>query len=93
MKAMEATIFLPDSLFEESLGDTGETKSSEMQEYTPSTLYIEQVLRILPREYTSRLRMGPAFEETLMKYDESKGGTGGAKGSNSPQGSTKTPGE
>ena len=37
-------------------------------------MYIEQMLRIFPKEFTNRLRMAPAWEETLMKYDESKGG-------------------
>jgi hypothetical protein len=27
-------------------------------------------LRIFPQEYANRLRMIPAFEETLMKFDE-----------------------
>jgi hypothetical protein len=34
---------------------------------------MEQMLKILPREYTCKLKMIPAWEETLMKYDESKG--------------------
>ncbi len=39
----------------------------------PAVLYMEQILRIFPKEYSNRLRMIPAFEESLMKYDESKG--------------------
>ncbi len=35
---------------------------------------MEQILRIFPKEYTNRLRMLPAWEETLMKYDETKSG-------------------
>ncbi len=44
----------------------------------PGVMYMEQILRIFPKEYTNRLRMIPAFEETLMKYDESKGDTKGS---------------
>ena len=29
-------------------------------------------MRIFPREFTSRLKLQPAFEETLMKIKESK---------------------
>ena len=39
-------------------------------EFAPSTLYSEQVLRIFPKEYTNKLRMLPAYDETLMKFEE-----------------------
>ncbi|CDW77220.1 UNKNOWN [Stylonychia lemnae] len=78
-KAQQATIFLPDQLFEESFGDSGETRQLEMHEFMPAQLYLEQVLRIFPREYASRFRLSPAFEETLMKYEESKGGSAGTR--------------
>ena len=45
-----------------------------MQEFQPAALYMEQILKIFPREYTNRLRLMPAWEETLMKYDEGEGG-------------------
>ena len=44
-----------------------------MDEFMPGVLYMEQILRIFPREYANRLRMLPAWEETFMKYGESKG--------------------
>ena len=44
----------------------------------PAILYTEQILRIFPKEYTNRLRLLPAWEETLMKYSEASGE--GAKG-------------
>ena len=45
---------------------------------------MEQILKIFPREFTSRLRMIPALEETLMRYNESSGdqkGSGAASAS------------
>ncbi len=58
----------------------------------PGVMYIEQILRVFPKEYTNRLRLLPAWEETLMKYDESKGEGGkggsasaGAAASSGPQ--------
>jgi hypothetical protein len=35
-------------------------------------LYMEQMLRIFPREYAVKLKMQPAYEETLMKIAESR---------------------
>ena len=89
VKAMDATFFLPDYLMEEAWGQTGELEIEQNQEFLPAHLYTEQVLRILPRELSCKLRMIPAFEETLMKMDEKRGGgdkRGGAnKGASSPQ--------
>ena len=48
---------------------------------------MEQMLRIFPREYTARLRLSPAFEETLMRYEEQSGG-----GPNKPKGGAATQG-
>ena len=75
LNALDSIVFLPDQLFEECLSESGESKSIENFEYTPGNLYMEQVLKIFPREYTTRLKISPAFEETLMKYEESKGGS------------------
>ena len=74
MAAMESSLFLPDYLLEEAWSDQGGLRSDQVEEFTPAVLYMEQILRIFPREYTSRLKMIPAGEETLMKLDESKGG-------------------
>lgn len=57
------------------MSESGETRSLEHFEYTPGNLYLEQILKIFPREFTTRLKLSPAFEETLMKYEESKGGS------------------
>jgi len=70
---------LPDQLFDETLGDTGDTRQLEMIEFNPSQLYIEQIMRVFPREYGNRLKISPAFEETLMRYEEAKGGSAGSK--------------
>ena len=69
-KAFEATFFLPDYLVDEAWSQTGEMENLDIEEFTPAAMYTEQVLRIMPREFTSRLRMLPAFEETLMRMDE-----------------------
>ena len=50
-----------------------------MEEFMPGVLYMEQILRVFPKEYTNRLRMLPAFEESLMKYDEAKSDSKSAK--------------
>ena len=73
MSALEACLFLPDYLMDETLNETGAQQSEAMEEFMPGVLYMEQVLRMFPREYANRLRMLPAWEESLMKYDESKG--------------------
>ena len=90
IKAMEAAFFLPDYLMEEAWGQTGELEIEQNEEFLPAHLYTEQLLRILPRELTCKIRMIPAFEETLMKMDEKKGGGGdkrggASKGASSPQ--------
>ncbi len=72
--ALEACMFLPDYLMEETMTESGAQDSEAMEEFMPAVLYMEQILKIFPKEYTNRLRMLPAWEESLMKYDESKGG-------------------
>eukprot|EP00347_Sterkiella_histriomuscorum_P002067 403369599 len=74
IEALDSIVFLPDQLFEECLAESGESRSMENFEYTSGNLYLEQILRIFPREYTVRLKFAPAFEETLMKYEETRGG-------------------
>ena len=45
-----------------------------MEEFKPAKLYIEQILRIFPKEFGNKLLLGPAFEETMMKFEEARGG-------------------
>ena len=78
ISALEACLFLPDYLMEETLTESGAAYSEAMEEFMPGVLYIEQILRIFPKEYTNRLRMLPAWEETLMKYNESSGDSKGS---------------
>ncbi len=78
LSALEACLFLPDYLMEETFTESGSSQSEAMEEFMPGVLYTEQVLRIFPKEYTNRLRLLPAWEETLMKYSEGSGE--GAKG-------------
>ena len=78
LSALEACLFLPDYLLEETFTESGLASSEAMEEFMPGVMYTEQVLRIFPKEYTNRLRLLPAWEETLMKYSEATGE--GAKG-------------
>ena len=68
--ALLACEFLPDYLHDEAFTETEEDLYDDGHEFAPSTLYLEQVLRIFPKEYTNKLRMLPAYDETLMKFEE-----------------------
>ena len=41
-----------------------------MMEFQPNMLYTEQMMRLFPREVAVRFKIYPAFEETLMRYQE-----------------------
>lgn len=43
-----------------------------MLEYRPAVLYMEQMMRILPKEMTVKLKMIPAFEESFMRIEEAR---------------------
>ena len=58
---------LPDYLMNEATSETGASVSDEMQEFMPAILYMEQILRVFPRELTCKYKMIPAFEESLMR--------------------------
>ena len=90
-KAFEACLFLPDYLMEESFEETGQSRSGELEEYSSAKLYMEQLLRILPREFTCRLKLLPAFEETFMKIDEARGGSGGRQSTGAANSSANSP--
>jgi hypothetical protein len=74
MKALDAVIFLPDHLMEEAIQDTGETQFQDTLEFKPASLYMEQIMRIFPQELTCKYKVIPAFEESFMTMNESKGG-------------------
>lgn len=57
IQAMSACLFLPDYLLDEAWSDTGKLTSEAMEEYNPAPLYMEQMLRIFPREYAVKLKM------------------------------------
>lgn len=78
MFAYEGLLMLPDYLKAEAKSDTGETLADAMGEFTPAALYLEQLIRIFPLEFTNRMRTQPAYEETLMQFDDT--GKGGRKG-------------
>ena len=70
IKAFDASLFLPDYLFEEVSSEQGGEMADQKADFKPSTLYMEQILNIFPREYTARMRLQPAYNEIFMKYDE-----------------------
>jgi hypothetical protein len=72
MKALDAVIFLPDYLMDECLSTSGEVDSEDMSEFRPAVLYMEQILRMFPKEMSCKLLMIPAFEESLMRIEESR---------------------
>ena len=76
LKALDALVFLPDYLFDEATSETGATLSDEMHEFQPGMLYMEQLLRIFPREMSCRYKLLPAFEETFMRWEEARGADG-----------------
>ena len=65
-KASDAILMLPDYLLEETLSDSGQQAMEDMSEFAPSVVYMEQMMQMFPPEMTCRLRMIPAFEESLM---------------------------
>lgn len=72
LKAMDAICFLPDYLMEECLEENSEKLTLDMMEFEPSTLYMEQLLRLYPREITARWRLQPAFEESFMRIEDGR---------------------
>eukprot|EP00351_Strombidinopsis_sp_SopsisLIS2011_P006072 CAMPEP_0116880272 /NCGR_PEP_ID=MMETSP0463-20121206/12180_1 /TAXON_ID=181622 /ORGANISM="Strombidinopsis sp, Strain SopsisLIS2011" /LENGTH=128 /DNA_ID=CAMNT_0004530643 /DNA_START=233 /DNA_END=619 /DNA_ORIENTATION=- len=71
-EALDAVFFLPDYLMDECLNETGVNDHEDMGEFRPAQLYIEQTMRLFPREITHKFKLIPAFEETLMKIEESR---------------------
>lgn len=67
---MDAILFLPDYLLEETLSDSGQQAMQEEDEFMPAILYMEQIMQMFPPEQTCRLRLIPAFEESLMRAAE-----------------------
>ena len=65
-----AVQFLPDYLNDEVDQQAGDEVSENMSEFTPNMLYTEQMMRLFPREVAVRYKIYPAFEETLMRYQE-----------------------
>lgn len=72
MKAMDACAFLPDYLLDECFADGGMEASEDMQEYMPSVLYMQQMLRVFPAEQTAQYRLFPAFAESFLRIEEAK---------------------
>jgi len=50
LKSLDAAIFLPDYLMNEVFSDTGASQAQDMKEFRPGTLYIEQLMRMMPYE-------------------------------------------
>lgn len=72
LKALDACLVLPDYLMEECFGEDGQMREEDMQEFKPSIIYMEQMLRLYPREITHKWKLFPAFEESLMRIEESR---------------------
>ena len=72
MATMDALVFLPDHLFKEVTVEGGEAQEEDEHEFTPGIIYQEQIMRMFPRELTARLKLIPAFEEQLMREEESR---------------------
>lgn len=71
-KAMDSVLFLPDYLMEEALSDSGQQAMEDYSEFLPSVVYMEQIMQMFPPEMTCRLRLIPAFEESLMLQHDKK---------------------
>ena len=72
LKALDATVFLPDYLMEECMGGDGMIQSQEVQEFRPASLYMEQMSKLYPREISVRWKLIPAFEESFMRIEETR---------------------
>lgn len=70
LKSLDALLFLPDYLLEECIDTQGAIESEDLNEFRPATLYMQQMIRLLPREVTARFKLTPAFEESLMRIEE-----------------------
>ena len=77
VKATDAIAFLPDYLMEEVFAGDGEVLSQDLYEFRPAVLYMEQMIRLFPREISAKWKIIPAFEETLMKINEERNNEGG----------------
>ena len=70
MKALDAIVYLPDYLIQEINSDTGEQADEDMNEFSPGTIYLEQIMQMFPPEQTCRMRLMPAFQESFMRIAE-----------------------
>ena len=52
------------------MSETGQTQSEDMAEFMPAILYMEQILRLYPKELAVKFKMTPAWEESLMRMEE-----------------------
>ena len=55
------------------------THSEDMAEFIPSILYQEQMLRLFPKEFSCKMAITPAFEESLMRIEEENNEEAGKK--------------
>jgi len=52
------------------MSDSGAQAIEDESEFVPAVLYMEQILQMFPPEQTCRMRLIPAFEESLMRAAE-----------------------
>ena len=62
--------FLPEYLNDEVEQHAGQETNDSFHEFQPSILFMDQMIRMAPRQYSVRLQMMPAWEETLMRWQE-----------------------
>jgi hypothetical protein len=72
MKAQTACYYLPDYLWEETMGDSVEIEKEDMSEYRSTELFTDQVLQLFPREETLRMKMLPDIGDALFKLEEAR---------------------
>ena len=65
-----AKFFLPEYLQDEINSQGGLEMQQNFEEFTPAVMYQDQMMRLFPRQLVVKFKMLPAFEETMMRWQE-----------------------